>query len=84
METSDIIIAILIIILFFAFMGHVVTLHTNPPVQTTTTTNVLVPVPIPVPSSPNSIVGGCAGTQFGCCPDGKTSKINPLGTNCYN
>jgi len=83
METSDIIIAILIIILFFAFMGHVVTLHTNPPVQTTTT-KVLVPVPIPVPSSPNSLVGGCAGTQFGCCPNGKTSKINPLGTNCYN
>ena len=21
------------------------------------------------------IVGGCAGTQFGCCPDGKTTKV---------
>jgi len=21
------------------------------------------------------LIGGCAGTEFGCCPDGKTTKV---------
>ena len=29
-------------------------------------------------------IGGCAGTQFGCCPDGVTAKADPEGSNCYN
>ena len=40
-------------------------------------------------SPPNSVgssstVGGCAGTQFGCCPypDNATAKMNGDGTNC--
>ena len=28
-------------------------------------------------------VGGCAGTQFGCCLDGKTAKQDFEGSNCY-
>jgi hypothetical protein len=28
-----------------------------------------------------SIIGGCGGTQYGCCPDGKTIK-NKDGSNC--
>ena len=28
-------------------------------------------------------VGGCAGTRYGCCPNGVTPRINPLGSNCY-
>ena len=31
--------------------------------------------------SKNNTVGGCAGTQYGCCPDGITSK-SADGTNC--
>ncbi len=27
-------------------------------------------------------VGGCAGTKFGCCPDGKTPRTNRHGTQC--
>ena len=27
-------------------------------------------------------IGGCAGTRWGCCPDGKTTKANHRGTNC--
>jgi hypothetical protein len=30
----------------------------------------------------SKIVGGCAGTQYGCCPDGKTSRIDKAGSNC--
>lgn len=27
-------------------------------------------------------VGGCAGTRYGCCSDGKTSKKDMFGSNC--
>ena len=27
-------------------------------------------------------IGGCAGTRFGCCDDGKTAKSNFYGSNC--
>lgn len=30
----------------------------------------------------HSMVGGCGGTEFGCCPDGKTAKVDAKGTNC--
>jgi len=39
------------------------------------------PSPTPVqPSRP--IIGGCAGTRWGCCADGVTPRADPLGTNC--
>ena len=28
------------------------------------------------------LIGGCAGTEFGCCPDGSTSKVDQQGSNC--
>ncbi len=27
-------------------------------------------------------IGGCNGTRYGCCPDNRTPKMNPPGTNC--
>lgn len=27
-------------------------------------------------------IGGCAGTRYGCCSDGKTSKRDASGSNC--
>jgi hypothetical protein len=27
-------------------------------------------------------IGGCAGTRYGCCPNGATARVNPAGTNC--
>lgn len=27
-------------------------------------------------------IGGCAGTRYGCCPNGRTPRANPRGTNC--
>ena len=38
----------------------------------------LLPPTEPVPV----VIGGCAGTQYGCCPDGITPKMNIYGTNC--
>ncbi len=29
------------------------------------------------------VVGGCQGTQYGCCPDGRTPRADYFGTNCY-
>lgn len=38
---------------------------------------------IPIhPVHPIHIIGGCSGTRYGCCPDGRTSRINTQGTNC--
>ena len=37
--------------------------------------------PKPTPYNPQD-VGGCAGTEFGCCPDGVTAS-NMFGSNCY-
>ena len=39
------------------------------------------PVPAPQPNPPKPI-GGCSGTQYGCCPNNYTPKINPQGSNC--
>jgi hypothetical protein len=47
--------------------------------------NIPVPVPPRPPNPPNPtnpLVGGCAGTRYGCCPDGKTPKMNFNGSNC--
>ena len=40
-----------------------------------------VPVPAPQPNPPKPI-GGCSGTQYGCCPNNYTPKINLQGSNC--
>jgi hypothetical protein len=31
---------------------------------------------------PDGIIGGCDGTQFGCCPDNTTAKKDRKGSNC--
>jgi hypothetical protein len=30
----------------------------------------------------NKPIGGCAGTRYGCCPNGITARINSIGSNC--
>ena len=35
------------------------------------------PTPEPSPSpTPSSVIGGCKGTKYGCCPDSKTACVN--------
>ena len=76
MDTNKILIIVLTLIIFMIIVNHIIIIM---PTLTTTTTQV-VPVPVPVPKKP---IGGCAGTRYGCCPNGTTPKANYLGSNCY-
>ena len=40
------------------------------------------PYPQPQPQPHEKIIGGCAGTRYGCCPDNYTPKIDTQGSNC--
>ena len=69
MDTNTILIIFLsVLILFFLFRSHVTIIDYKP-----------APSPSPVPIKP---IGGCAGTRYGCCPNGVTARMNPIGTNC--
>ena len=73
MDTNKILFIVLGLIIFMVIMSHIV-------IITPTQTQVVpVPVPVPVPVKP---IGGCAGTRYGCCPNGTTPKANYLGSNC--
>ena len=38
---------------------------------------------VPVSPCPPPLIGGCAGTRYGCCPsDRTTSKVDEQGSNC--
>jgi hypothetical protein len=69
MDTNTILMIFLIILLLIMLFKTRVTV-----IDTQT-----VPVPVPVPIKP---IGGCAGTRYGCCPNGVTARMNPAGTNC--
>lgn len=73
MDTNKILFIVLGLIIFMVIMSHIVIIT---PTQTQTQ---VVPVPVPVPKKP---IGGCAGTRYGCCPNGTTPKTNFLGSNC--
>lgn len=64
MNTNNILLIFLIIILLIMLSRHITIIHTQN---------------VPVPVKP---IGGCAGTRYGCCPNGITARMNPVGTNC--
>ena len=76
METNKILLIVLALIIFMIIVNHIIIIT---PTQMTTTTTTQV-VPVVVPGKP---IGGCAGTRYGCCPNGSTPKANYLGSNCY-
>uniref|UniRef100_A0A6C0B0I9 Uncharacterized protein n=1 Tax=viral metagenome TaxID=1070528 RepID=A0A6C0B0I9_9ZZZZ len=84
MEWSTIFIIILIVILIIVFSSHIVVVNRNH--YTPNPIPVPYPVPYPTPVTPvyKPMVGGCAGTQFGCCPNSSDPKVNAAGTNCYH
>jgi len=77
MDTNKILLIVLILIIFMIIVNHIVII--TPTLTTSTTTTQVVPVPVPVIKKP---IGGCAGTRYGCCPNGSTPKANYLGSNC--
>jgi hypothetical protein len=42
-----------------------------------------IPPPPPPPPQPQpQPIGGCSGTQYGCCPNNITAKVDKIGSNC--
>jgi hypothetical protein len=86
MDIANIIIITLLVLVLIALVGHIVVVNTNPspqPVPNPVPTPVPVPVPTPVPTPvPSPMVGGCAGTRYGCCPYSSIAKLNVIGSNC--
>jgi hypothetical protein len=72
MDTNKLLLIVLILIIVMVIVNHIVIIT---PTQTTTTTTQVIPVP-------RKPIGGCAGTRYGCCPNGSTPKANYLGSNC--
>ena len=81
MEVTNIIIIVLLILLIVALVGHVIVVSTNP-VPVPVPVPIPVPVPVPVPAPNPAMVGGCAGTRYGCCPYSSIAKLNAIGSNC--
>jgi hypothetical protein len=40
------------------------------------------PLPPPPSPYPQPVVGGCAGTRYGCCPNNVDAKYDNMGSNC--
>lgn len=40
------------------------------------------PRPTPRPTPRQHLIGGCAGTRYGCCSNGTTAKKDAVGSNC--
>jgi hypothetical protein len=79
METTNIIIILLLILFILTIIGHITVIHSQP-AQPEKTTSTIIVKPTHKVVHP---IGGCSGTQYGCCPNGVTAKSNNLGTNCY-
>jgi hypothetical protein len=100
METNQILIGILILIIFLVLFtnhwsfykglvtGESVSHNTSQPsvnVYPRVYPSVHVIHQDYIPPSPNpspSVMGGCKGTRYGCCPNGITPRYDPQGSNC--
>jgi hypothetical protein len=77
METTNIILILLLVLFILTIIGHLIAINSQPEKTTTTTSTIIVKSNHPVHP-----IGGCSGTQYGCCPNGITAKANYLGSNC--
>jgi len=75
-KTNLIIIIILIIIIVIMLVQFHITIVKKQPINPVKPIHVVIPKPYVKP------IGGCAGTQYGCCPNGVTARMNASGTNC--
>jgi hypothetical protein len=75
MDSNAVLIIFLVVFLIIALLTHITIINRHP------VKPIPVPVPVPTPSH-STLIGGCAGTRYGCCPNGRTARVNPGGTNC--
>jgi hypothetical protein len=74
MTITDIFIILLLLVILYTLFHSVFIVFKPVPKP--------VPVPVPVPVPTQHLIGGCAGTRYGCCPNGVTAKLNAIGSNC--
>ena len=72
-SNTTLIFFLVVFLLILALLTHITIINTHPVKP--------IPPPVPIPT-PSSLIGGCAGTRYGCCPNGRTARVNPTGTNC--
>ena len=69
---------ILLFLIIFLVVGGIVYYYMNEKKQAETSSSTTYIVPVPgVPK-----IGGCAGTRYGCCPNGRTPRVDMRGSNC--
>ncbi len=66
---------ILMVLLLAVVIGGFYWYYKNQPSSSTVIVN-------PPPPPPSHLIGGCAGTRYGCCPDGRTARNDIRGSNC--
>jgi hypothetical protein len=64
------------------FVSTTTTTTTTTTAITTTATATTTTVDVTPATTDKPMVGGCAGTQLGCCDDKTTGKVDAAGTNC--
>lgn len=69
---------ILLILIIFLIIGAVVFYYQYEKKQSKNSSSTTYIVPVPG----TKLIGGCAGTRYGCCPDGRTPRIDLKGSNC--
>lgn len=69
---------ILLFLIIFLVVGGIVYYYYNEKHTTSSSTTWVVPYVRP----PTDVIGGCAGTRYGCCPNGRTARVDVRGSNC--
>jgi hypothetical protein len=83
MDWATIFLIVLVVALIIFLSGHIIVVNRNH--YTPIPNPVPYPVPYPTPTPVyKPMVGGCAGTQYGCCPNSTEPKVNMIGANCYH
>ena len=70
---------ILLLLIIFLIVGGIAYYYQHSKSSSTSSApNVII---VPTQGGPH-IVGGCAGTRYGCCPNGRTARADAQGSNC--
>ena len=82
MNSNNIVLTLVIVIIIVIAIAVIAYFAEN----NGSTTNIFPVIRPRRPNRPNrpsnKIIGGCAGTRWGCCPDGRTARTDKHGRNC--